>query len=442
VNAVTHNEILDKLESCIEGITWLRDNQPEPTTQPDPESGFTAVQAVNRAGWRHMSHTSSSYRRYHVSLGVDSSWKWYFRFLNIDNGESYYVPAPSGIWYNPGVQCDLCIHGNKLILWGGTASGQGIIAYECTLVGTPVVAVTLDKTEEFGDADSRAMSGIFLKSGGFVGTWYQHTATDRNNLLVGVAYKYPDGGWINEQYDMEDGTGGRITSCNGHTVIQHPADDGTWVFYKRDSYHHISALRLSEDLTDLTDLEENTQLYPKFISDRTTRWVTGHAPEGENPSLEAVACPDRGTIILGVQSNIINNFRIEYTDGVLTSFVKGAYPLFTEIDVDGNYSGNQFNLEQWHERLADFGLLYHDNKLWVTHHNLDESVPEVWKTPIQIYGSSYDFSTDTWAEPIELGLLKGHPLNNLNQPHSEAQNINALTFHSPDNITTLVTVAG
>jgi hypothetical protein len=413
----------------------------EPVTVPEPQpTDFKVLTLENNNKWRHYSHLSASVGQEYLSFGLyvdpeTRQWIWCFRFIDIVSGESRYVPAPAGIGYNAGVRCELHRRGDKLILWGGVASGQGVQAYECTLIGIPVTEVRLDHIKKFNDTNSRAMSGTFLKSGAFVGSWYQHTATADQDILIGVAYRSPHGTWSSETFNMRDGRyGGRITSCNGYAIAQHPADDKIWVFYKRDSYHLASALSFFEIAGGL----ELNQLHADFISARSTKWVEGHSPEGENPSMEVVAMPDRGTLLLGFQSDKQIIFKVEYEPAF--AFIKGSWPVFTEIDANGEFLGKQFNLEKYHERLADFGMLYHDNKLWVTYNQMHEDIPDTFKTPMQIYGSSYDFGTDQWSEAVELGMLQGYPLNNVNQPHSEARDIAALTFHSPDNTTTLVTV--
>ena len=422
----------------------LSDVPTEPEPEPDPETGFHYQTLTDLNKWRAISSKNVAIGGEIMSLGAETDpdtrqLKFKFRFINPKTGASRYIDAPTPVWYSPAGLCQMFISDGRLILWGSVSNGLGVKAYEFLLVGEPVTEIVFERDTYFGDTESRAMAATMTDSGGIVVSWYQHKALRNTNIVIGVAYlNRRTWEWSDHLIEMQDGTGGTITSCNGYAVAQHPISKKIWVFYKRDSYHLVSALLFKETFTGL-HLEKQM---PHFISKRTVKYVDEHLPEGENPSMEIVSLPDRGTLMLACQADKWEIFKVEYhpEHGYLTAFVKGAWILFTEIDAEGNFLGRQFHLPEWHERLARFGLLYHNNKLWVTHLRLDESTPDVWRTPAPVYGSCYDFATDRWEPPVEIALLDTWPLNLVNQQHVEAAGLNAITFQTPDDVTTLVTI--
>jgi hypothetical protein len=118
--------------------------------------------------------------------------------------------------------------------------------------GTPLpTSATRASSRSFGDSNSRAHSLIKLKSGGLLATWYQQNAKVDKSIDAGFAYRNPDGEWSTLFPVVIPSFEGGTISANRSTAVQHPAEGSIWAFFKRDSYHSLAVVRLTETSSSL-----------------------------------------------------------------------------------------------------------------------------------------------------------------------------------------------
>ncbi len=168
-------------------------------------------------------------------------------------------------------------------------------------------------------------------------------------------------------------------------MVQHPEDDSIWVFCKRDSFHELAAVHLSETPSGL-DID---WIDPRFIAKDSDSY---NAPESERPDLVAVADPFRNRILLAYQDKSYSFFST-------TPFVKGATVTIAAIAADGSRAYQV--LPDYVERISRLGLAVSEGGAWLAYRPIDAKTLSF----DELYVDSYNFVTGLWEGPIFLGSL-------------------------------------
>jgi hypothetical protein len=309
----------------------------------------------------------------------DSLFEWWAYFKDSsDNTSNVKLPGFSGSSPYWGGEYTLT-SSNELVVFSG---GGPITARTYQLTGSPLpTSASLASSRTFGNSNSRSGSFTKLSSGALVGVWYQLTANSDNSIDYGVAYRNPAGVWSTIFPLNVEGTQGNLTSPR-MSVAQHPSDNSIWFFSKRDSYHQIEAIHLSESGSGISlDWVDND-----FIGEANGN----DGPEGEHPDIQAVSDPTRNSLLLAYQSKEFKRFST-------SPFVKGAYVRIAKIAANKNTTFIPFNT--YVERVLSLGLVAQSDKIWLAYRPIDEND----LTFDDIYISSHDGAS--WSNPQLLGTL-------------------------------------
>lgn len=269
--------------------------------------------------------------------------------------------------------------------------GGNVLVSQYKLNGSPVTSATLVSTKPLGDSTSKAKAMIRLKSGALLVAWSQegwgHSAFD---LTGGFAYRSPSGAWsVNSPVTIPNSGGGTIVMSQW-TIAQHPADASVWAFVKRDSFHEISALHLTEAANGiLVDW-----IKPDYI---TVPADGDNGPEGEYPFLVAASDPTRNAILLAYQSYRDRRVFIDPLYGSSNLiFLKDTPATIAEIRVDGSRTYLPF--PHYMERCAQFGMsVLPDGTIWLAYQPINPQTL-TWN---EIYASKYEGGA--WSAPAVAG---------------------------------------
>ncbi len=296
---------------------------------------------------------------------------------------------------------------DNLWVWSGIFGSAKLRHYRLLGAGPLPDKAILVSTTAIGDANSRPAGLIPLASGGFLGVWYQFAYHADRRLELGFIYR-PPAGELKVYFPLPvKGAEGNIVASR-FSLAQHPADDSIWVFFKRDSYHEISAIHLSETKASL----KVDWVLSDFISQRDGL----HGPEGEFPYLVAAADRQRKTLRLAYQNRNTQLFYLADSTGRYLKgscpppekgalepafFSKGAHLSLAEIAADGSLSFQTF--PTYVERTRYFGFSVTD-RLWLAFQPVDCSMTsfDSLQRSGKIYLSHY---TGRWSKPALLGQL-------------------------------------
>jgi hypothetical protein len=258
-----------------------------------------------------------------------------------------------------------------------------------------------------GDHDTHPGALLKLASGGLFGVWHQFRQYPDKHLEIGFFYVSPKGGA--PAYYMFSVPGKEGTPVAARcALVQHPADGSIWTFFKRDSYHEISALHLTETAKGI----QLDWIKPDFIG----RNDGGHEPEGEFPYLAAVADSVHKTIILAYQNNRYEIMYVTDGDGNIVNgncgqgsfhrmepyfFAKRSRVSIMRVTADGRKTFQDF--PGFVERAQEFGLSFSD-RLWVLYRPIDCETTNY--EMLQRHGEvMLRYQNGEWNEPLLLGKL-------------------------------------
>ncbi len=269
------------------------------------------------------------------------------------------------------------------------SDGSALVVREYQLTGTPLPSsATLVSELSFGNSNSRPRSLIKLSSGALIAVWYQHTANADKSISLGFAYRNPQGEW-SSTFPVTIGNASSSITSASISMAQHPGDESIWVFCKRDSFHRIEAVHVSETPGGITV----DWIDSEFITENNDGEF---GPESERPDLVAVPDPHNNSILLAYQS-------YNYAFFSLDPFVKGAEVTIAKIAQDGSRSYH--TLSTYAERITRLGLVADKDKAWLAYRSIDD----VALSFDDLYVDSYDFAAQSWDGPVFLDTLYRDP---------------------------------
>ena len=316
--------------------------------------------------------------------GIQSD-RFDFRGTRFDQAE-HVLPALDGIWIFSEAPADNI---EPLL---GYMSPVLISHYALTGGPLPTEAV-LRSSRTFGDEHSRTGAFTALQSGGMIASWYQSYVVnpyDDRRLEIGIAYRNPRGKWSTMFPIAVDGSAGGGIMQSRQALVQHPADGSIWLFNKRDSFHSLEAVHLSETASGF----EVDWIDPRFInsSDHGDNGV-----EGEFPGIMAIADPVRDVIVLAYGDN-----RFEMTNCGGNCFNKVTHVTVATIAADGTRSfvtHTPFTIE----RTTRFGMALKGDSLWFVYKPRALAWPPSAAPPSPLEVIIYNLKTDSWSQPLALG---------------------------------------
>lgn len=328
-------------------------------------------------------------------------------YLRDRAGNLSHVRLPDLFDYNDRANAEYVLSSRTdLWIWSGVLGRSTLRHYHLSGDGILPDQATLVSALPIGDHDTRPGGLIRLASGALAGMWYEHTYFDDRHIDLGFLYVSP-AGELSTLYPVRgDGNWGSPVMSE-MTLVQHPADGSIWTFYKRDSYHELSAARLIEEAGRL----RLDWLNPGFIS----KADGGNSPEGEYPYIIAAPDPQRNTIrlayqntqynflyIADAQGNYINGSCGDPGPGVLevNLFAKGAYVSVAEIAANGAKSFTVF--PTYIERAWYFGLSVSDG-IWLFYQQIgcqNTTFASLRAGPV--YASHFN---GAWSAPIPVGEI-------------------------------------
>jgi hypothetical protein len=169
-------------------------------------------------------------------------------------------------------------------------------------------------------------------------------------------------------------------------LVQHPADGSIWLFNKRDSFHSLEAVHLSETASGL----KVDWVDPLFINERE---YGKDSVEAEFPAIMAIPDPTRNVIILAYGDN---DFEMTTCGG--TCFRNATHVTVVAMAAEGT-KWIEATLPFTIERTTRFGMALSEDKLSFAYkpHTLTS------KPPPSLEVISYDMNTGFWSEPLVLG---------------------------------------
>jgi hypothetical protein len=258
------------------------------------------------------------------------------------------------------------------------------------LSGSPLpTSAALLSSKTFGDDHSRTGAFTSLKSGGMIASWYQSYVVnpheDRREE-IGIVYRDPQGQWSTLFPIAIDGSAGGGIPQSRQAIVQHPADDGIWLFNKRDSYHSMEVVHLSE--TDSGIVVD--WIDPLFINEREHGT---ESLEAEFPAIVAIPDPIRKVIILAFGDN---GYYMTNCEG--NCFQKVTPVTVMTITANGTQrfeTYSPFTIE----RTTRFGMALAGTKLWFVYKPLQLFSEH----PPALEAISYDMATGFWSPSASLG---------------------------------------
>jgi hypothetical protein len=294
---------------------------------------------------------------------------------------------------------------NASTLWtlSHFTNGGKMIVSQFALNGSPIpTSATLVSTKALGDSGSFGKSMMLLKSGALMVAWNEdYTPLPDGSVNVGFAYLSPTGAWtVKFPVNIPNPYGGNIT-WSRMAMAQHPADNSIWVFDKRDTFHDVIAMHITETAGS-------------FAIDWIQSGYINQSQDGPNgnqtefPFLSAVADPTRNAILLAYQTSQENMVFVDPLLNDMNSiFLKEATVTIAQIKADGSKSFIPY--PNYIERDVQFGFsALADGTLWLTYQPINHQ-SLTWN---QVYASNY--YGGAWSTPI----LVGSNYTNYNQHDS------------------------
>lgn len=339
---------------------------------------------------------------------TESSGDWLYMY-DVSGNESH-IPLPDRFDLNDRASAGCLLTGPADIwIWSGVLGHAAIRHYR--LVSSrgsrlPDKAVRASITN-IGDGDTRPGAIVKLASGGVIAVWHQFRYHPDRRLDIGLVYVSPKGE-IKTNYPISAPGKEGTPVATRWAMAQHPADGSIWAFFKRDSYHEISALHLTETAKGI----KLDWVKTDFIG----RNDGIHAPEGEYPYLAAVADPTNNSIVLAYQNNRSEIMYVSDGDGNLMGgsctqgsfqrmepyfFAKRSLVSIMRVTADGRKTFQDF--PGFVERTQEFGLSLTD-RLWILYRRIDceTSTYEILQRQGEVMLRYHD---GEWSTPLILGKL-------------------------------------
>ncbi|WP_306535273.1 hypothetical protein [Geobacter sp.] len=337
-----------------------------------------------------------------------SSGDWLYTFDGFGN-ESH-VPLPDPFDLNDRANAEYVLTSpTDLWIWSGVLGRAALRHYRLLTPGNgrlPDRAVQVSITT-VGDYDTRPGALLRLASGGLVGVWHQFTLYPDHRLETGFLYVSAQGN-IPSYYKFQvPGKEGTPVAARW-ALAQHPTDGSIWAFFKRDSYHEISALHLTETVNGI----KLNWIKTDFIGRKDGM----HEPEGEYPFLTAVADSGSNTIVLAYQNSRYEIMYVTDGDGNFLNgscgqspshrmepyfFSKRSLVSIVRVTADGRKTFQDF--AGFVERTQEFGLSITD-RLWVLYRPIDCATMNY--EMLQRQGEvMLRYHNGKWSEPLILGNL-------------------------------------
>jgi hypothetical protein len=169
-------------------------------------------------------------------------------------------------------------------------------------------------------------------------------------------------------------------------LVQHPADGSIWLFNKRDSFHSLEAVHLSETASGL----KVDWVDPLFINERE---YGKDSVEAEFPAIMAIPDPTRNVIILAYGDN---DFEMTTCGGTcFRNYTIVRVVAITAYEKNCIHATLPFTIE----RTTRFGIALSEDKLSFAYKPLKLTS----KPPPSLEAISFDLKTGSWSEPLVLG---------------------------------------
>lgn len=339
---------------------------------------------------------------------TESSGDWLY--LYDGSGNESHIPLPDRFDLNDRANAEYVLTTlTDLWIWSGVLGRSALRHYRLLKTGNsplPDKSARVSVTS-VGDQDTRPGGLLCLASGGILAVWHQFRYHPDRRLDIGLVYVHPKGE-ITTNYPISvPGREGTPVAARW-AMAQHPGDGSIWMFFKRDSYHEISALHLTETLEGVTLDWVKTD----FIG----RKEVGHNPEGEYPYLAAAADPNNNAIVLAYQNSRSDVMYVTDGDGIIINGSCSRYPSYrmepyffakrssvsiVRVAADGRKSFMDFpgNIE----RTQEFGLSVTD-RLWFLYRRIDCETTsyEILQRQGEVM---LRYQNGEWNAPLILGWL-------------------------------------
>lgn len=269
--------------------------------------------------------------------------------------------------------------------------GGNVLVSQYRLNGTPPTSATLLSTKALGDTKSVGKSMLLLRSGALLVAWNQEGwGTSAYDLTAGLALRTPSGQWFVQSPVTIPNSGGGSITLSQWAIAQQPGDGSIWIFVKRDSFHQLSALHLSETSGGFTI----DWIRPAFIDVAADG---NNGPEGEFPFLVAAPDSSRNAILLAYQRY---DDRAVFMDPLYGSmnriFLKDAPGAIAIISPDASKSFLSFPSSI--ERCSQFAMsVLTDGSIWLAYHPINAQ-SLTWN---EVYARQYQGGA--WTAPALAG---------------------------------------
>lgn len=339
---------------------------------------------------------------------TESSGDWLYLYDGAGNGSHMQLPGTFDL--NDRANAEYVLTSpDELWVWSGVLGKAALRRYRLSRSGNRPVPdrASLVSVRSVGDSDTCPGGLLRLASGGVVGVWHQYKTYPDRRLDTGFIHVRP-GGDVTVNFPVPVAGSEGTPVAARWALVQHPSDGSIWAFLKRDSYHEISALHLTETAEGITLDWVKTD----FIGRKDGR----HEPEGEYPYLVAVADSGDGSIVLAYQNNRSEILYVTDGDGNMLNgncrqqaggqidpyfFAKRSSVSIVRIADDGEKTFRDF--PAFVERTHEFGLSL-TGRLWVLYRRIDcETITyEMLQRRGEVMLRHYD---GRWSEPLMLGTL-------------------------------------
>lgn len=339
---------------------------------------------------------------------TESSGDWLYLYDDAGNGSHVVLPGPLDLNDRANAEYVLTSR-SDLWIWSGVLGRAALRHYRLSSSGSRPLPdrATLVSIRNVGDSDTRPGGLLKLESGGLLGVWHQFRLHPDRRLDIGFIYVSPEGK-IKTDYPISAPGSEGTPAAARWALAQHPADGGIWAFFKRDSYHQITAIHLTETAEGV----RFDWMRPDFIG----RNDGGHEPEGEYPHLAAIADASSDTLVLAYQNKRHEILYVTDGDGNFLNgscgegrfkrmdpyfFAKRAMMSIVRITADSRKTYQDF--PELIERTQEFGLSVTD-RLWILYRRIDceTSNYELLQRQGEVMLSYHDRG---WNVPLILGQL-------------------------------------
>lgn len=339
---------------------------------------------------------------------TESSGDWIYLYDGV--GNETHIPLPDRFDLNDRANGEYVLTSpTDLWLWSGVLGRAALRHYRLVKSGRSPLPERAERASITAVGDEATRPGALLKlaSGGIMAGWHQFRYHPDRRLDIGFVYVNPKGG-ITTNYPISSPGNEGTPVATRWAMAQHPVDGSIWAFIKRDSYHEISALHLTETAEGIT----LDWIKTDFIGRKDGRYE----PEGEYPYLAAVVDSGDGTIVLAYQNNRSEMLYVTDGDGNVLNgtcrhlavgrldpyfFAKRSSVSTVRVAADGEKTFRDFPALV--ERTHEFGLSL-SGGLWVLYRRIDceTTTYETLQLRSDVMLRHHD---GRWSEPLILGRL-------------------------------------